>query len=69
MIAIGTLLRAKRVGHLSIRVGSEVRRIAGAVGRGNVKGNSGLLLLSSSEQSMAFLVGDRGRTWRYAVTW
>jgi hypothetical protein len=31
--------------------------------------NSGLLLLSSSEHSMAFLVGDRGRTWRYAITW
>jgi hypothetical protein len=31
--------------------------------------NSGLLLLSSSEHSMSFLVGDRGRTWRYTVTW
>ena len=31
--------------------------------------NSGLLLLSSSEHSVAFLVGDRGRTWRYTVTW
>jgi hypothetical protein len=31
--------------------------------------NSGLLLLSSGGQSVAFLVGDRGRTWRYSVTW
>ncbi len=31
--------------------------------------NSGLLLLSNSEHSLAFLVGDRGRTWRYAVAW
>lgn len=31
--------------------------------------NSGLLLLSSSEHSVSFLVGDRGRTWRYTVTW
>jgi len=31
--------------------------------------NSGLLLLSSSEHSAAFLVGDLGRTWRYTVTW
>lgn len=31
--------------------------------------NSGLLLLSSSEHSLSFLVGDRGRTWRYTVTW
>jgi tetratricopeptide (TPR) repeat protein len=31
--------------------------------------NSGLLLVSSSEHSVAFLVGDLGRTWRYTVTW
>jgi hypothetical protein len=31
--------------------------------------NSGLLLLSSSEHSVSFLVGDLGRTWRYTVTW
>jgi hypothetical protein len=31
--------------------------------------NSGLLVLSSSERSLSFLVGDRGRTWRYTVTW
>jgi len=41
MIAIGTFLRAKRVRHLyryRIHIGSEVWRIAGAVGGGNVKG-------------------------------
>jgi hypothetical protein len=31
--------------------------------------NSGLLVLSRSEHSVSFLVGDRGRTWRYTVTW
>src|SRR4029450_6419469 len=37
MIAIGTFLRAKRVHHL-YRYRVAVRRIAGAAGRGNVKG-------------------------------
>src|SRR4029453_6006098 len=37
MIAIGTFLRAKRVHHL-YRYQVAVRRIAGAAGRGNVKG-------------------------------
>src|SRR3977135_1933511 len=60
MVTIGTFLRAKRVHHL-YPFWREVWRIAGAAGRGNVKG--AVLCCSSHGSQWAYTLRDNGRPW------